>query len=198
MGDIGWEWARPSATTTTTASTISTSPASGRTTCFKNNGNGTFADVTAERAWATRDGRRGHRSSTTTRTAPRPLRRELRGLRLQQPARVRQGQDLPVQGRSPSSAARGSARRGRLALPKQRRRDLHRRPKKAGVSDPNGYYGMGVICSDFDEDGLIDIFVANDSTPNFLYHNNGDGTFKEIAFCRHRAQRERQRRDAWA
>jgi len=54
--------------------------------------------------------------------------------------------------------------------------------KKAGVSDPNGYYGMGVIASDFDEDGWVDIFVANDSTPNFLYHNNGDGTFKEIGF----------------
>jgi hypothetical protein len=54
--------------------------------------------------------------------------------------------------------------------------------KKAGVSDPNGYYGMGVICSDFDGDGLVDIFVANDSTPNFLYHNNGVGTFKEIGF----------------
>ena len=54
--------------------------------------------------------------------------------------------------------------------------------KKAGVSDPNGYYGMGVICSDFDDDGLVDIFVANDSTPNFLYHNNGDGTFKEVGF----------------
>jgi hypothetical protein len=54
--------------------------------------------------------------------------------------------------------------------------------KKAGVSDPNGYYGLGVICSDFDEDGYVDIFVANDSTPNFLYHNNGDGTFNEIAF----------------
>jgi hypothetical protein len=54
--------------------------------------------------------------------------------------------------------------------------------KKAGVTDPNGYYGMGVIASDFDEDGLIDIFVANDSTPNFLYKNQGDGTFKEIGF----------------
>ena len=54
--------------------------------------------------------------------------------------------------------------------------------KKAGVSDPDGYYGLGVICSDFDGDGRVDIFVANDSTPNFLYHNNGDGTFKEIGF----------------
>src|SRR6185503_19908524 len=54
--------------------------------------------------------------------------------------------------------------------------------KKAGVTDPDGYYGMGVIASDFDGDGLTDIDVANDSTPNFLYHNNGDGTFKEIGF----------------
>jgi enediyne biosynthesis protein E4 len=54
--------------------------------------------------------------------------------------------------------------------------------KKAGVTDPNGYYGMGVIASDFDEDGLVDIFVANDSTPNFFYKNQGDGTFKEIGF----------------
>ena len=54
--------------------------------------------------------------------------------------------------------------------------------KKSGVSDPNGYYGLGVISSDFDEDGFVDIFVANDSTPNFFYHNNGDGTFKEMGF----------------
>jgi enediyne biosynthesis protein E4 len=55
--------------------------------------------------------------------------------------------------------------------------------KNAGVSDPDGYYGLGVICSDFDGDGLVDIYVANDSTPNFLYHNNGDGTFKEVGFA---------------
>jgi enediyne biosynthesis protein E4 len=55
--------------------------------------------------------------------------------------------------------------------------------KKAGVSDPEGYYGMGVICSDFDDDRLIDIYVANDSSPNFFYHNNGDGSFKELGFA---------------
>ena len=54
--------------------------------------------------------------------------------------------------------------------------------KKAGVSDPDGYYGLGVIASDFDQDGWVDIYVANDSTPCFFYHNNGDGTFKEIGF----------------
>ena len=54
--------------------------------------------------------------------------------------------------------------------------------KKAGVADANGYYGMGIMASDFDEDGLVDIFVANDSTPNFFYKNNGNGTFEEIGF----------------
>jgi enediyne biosynthesis protein E4 len=54
--------------------------------------------------------------------------------------------------------------------------------KKAGVADARGYYGLDVMGSDFDGDGLIDIFVANDSTPNFLYHNNGNGTFSEIGF----------------
>ncbi len=54
--------------------------------------------------------------------------------------------------------------------------------KKAGVSDPDGYYGLGVIASDLDGDGFVDIYVANDSTPCFFYHNNGDGTFKEMGF----------------
>jgi hypothetical protein len=54
--------------------------------------------------------------------------------------------------------------------------------KQAGVADPHGFFGMGVYCSDFDDDGWVDIYVANDSTPNFLYHNNGDGTFKDISF----------------
>jgi len=54
--------------------------------------------------------------------------------------------------------------------------------QKAGVADTRGYYGLDVVGSDFDGDGWIDIFVANDSTPNFLYHNNGNGTFREIGF----------------
>ncbi|HSE20479.1 MAG TPA: CRTAC1 family protein [Pyrinomonadaceae bacterium] len=54
--------------------------------------------------------------------------------------------------------------------------------KQAGVADENGFYGLGVITSDFDDDGLIDIFVANDSTPNFHYRSQGNGTFKEIGF----------------
>jgi hypothetical protein len=52
--------------------------------------------------------------------------------------------------------------------------------KAAGVDDPNGYYGLGVLWSDFDSSGKPDIFVANDSTPNFLYKNDGNGTFTEM------------------
>jgi hypothetical protein len=52
--------------------------------------------------------------------------------------------------------------------------------KSAGVSDPNGYYGLGVLWADFNNTGRPDIYVANDSTPKFLYKNLGNGTFKEI------------------
>ena len=52
--------------------------------------------------------------------------------------------------------------------------------KAAGVSDPDGYYGMGVIWADFNNTGRPDIYVANDSTPKFLYKNLGNGTFKDI------------------
>ena len=52
--------------------------------------------------------------------------------------------------------------------------------KAAGVNDPNGYYGLGVLWSDFNNTGRPDIFVANDSTPNYLYKNAGNGKFKDI------------------
>jgi enediyne biosynthesis protein E4 len=41
--------------------------------------------------------------------------------------------------------------------------------------------GMGVAFADYDDDGFADIFVSNDTFPNFLLHNNGDGTFTDVA-----------------
>ena len=54
---------------------------------------------------------------------------------------------------------------------------------KAGVADPQGYYGFGVAFFDFDDDGRLDLFVANDSTPNHLYRNRGDGTFEDVSYA---------------
>lgn len=51
-----------------------------------------------------------------------------------------------------------------------------------GIRDSNRAYGLGVVWLDFDNDGWLDIYVANDSVPNFLWRNNGNGTFEEIAF----------------
>jgi hypothetical protein len=50
---------------------------------------------------------------------------------------------------------------------------------QAGVDDAAGYYGLGVIWSDLDEDGWPDLFIANDATPNYFYRNHRDGTFRE-------------------
>jgi hypothetical protein len=55
--------------------------------------------------------------------------------------------------------------------------------KKAKVDDPSGYYGMGVMWTDFDDDGWLDIFVANDATPNYAYRNNRNGTFTEMGLA---------------
>ena len=54
--------------------------------------------------------------------------------------------------------------------------------KAAGVSDPREYFGLGIAWLDFNEDGWPDLYVANDSTANFLYVNQKDGTFKDQAF----------------
>jgi len=50
---------------------------------------------------------------------------------------------------------------------------------KAGVAAAAGK-GLGVAFADYDHDGYVDVFVANDSVQEFLYHNNGNGTFTEV------------------
>jgi enediyne biosynthesis protein E4 len=52
---------------------------------------------------------------------------------------------------------------------------------KAKIDQSNGHYGFSVSTFDFDDDGWPDIYVACDSTPSILYHNNQDGTFTDVA-----------------
>ena len=54
--------------------------------------------------------------------------------------------------------------------------------EKAGVSDPAGYYGFGAAFADVNNDGWLDLAVANDSTPNYLYINRGNGTFEDASY----------------
>ncbi len=51
---------------------------------------------------------------------------------------------------------------------------------EAGIRTGHRYYGLGCIWSDYDDDGDLDLFVANDSCPNFLFRNQG-GRFQDVA-----------------
>lgn len=54
--------------------------------------------------------------------------------------------------------------------------------KAAGIRDVEGsFHGLGVLAADFNNDGRIDIYVANDSTPNLLWRNLGGGKFADVA-----------------
>ncbi len=53
--------------------------------------------------------------------------------------------------------------------------------KQSGVGSRPGN-GLGVVTFDYDNDGWQDIFIANDSMANFLFHNNRDGTFREVGY----------------
>ena len=54
--------------------------------------------------------------------------------------------------------------------------------EEANVVDHQKLYGLGVICGDYDNDGDQDIYVANDTGPNYLYQNQGNGTFTDVGW----------------
>ena len=52
----------------------------------------------------------------------------------------------------------------------------------AGVSDPSAFYGLTSVFADFNDDGKVDLAVADDSTPSYLYLNRGNGTFEDASY----------------
>lgn len=55
--------------------------------------------------------------------------------------------------------------------------------EKAGVADKSGYYGLSSAFVDVNNDGKVDLLVADDSTPNYLYLNKGNGTFEDVSYA---------------
>jgi hypothetical protein len=67
---------------------------------------------------------------------------------------------------------------------------------KAGVNDPQNYYGFSSAFVHVNEDDLLDLIVVNDSTPKQLYINKGDGTFEEVGYASGVALNENGREQA--
>ena len=68
--------------------------------------------------------------------------------------------------------------------------------EKAGVGDSNRYYGLTSVFADVNNDGKVDLIVANDSTPNYLYINKGNGTFEDASYASGYALNENGRETA--
>lgn len=68
--------------------------------------------------------------------------------------------------------------------------------EKTGVADKSGYYGLASAFVDLNNDGRLDLLVANDSTPNYLYINKGDGTFEDVSYASGYALNENGRETA--
>lgn len=67
---------------------------------------------------------------------------------------------------------------------------------KLGVDDKAGYYGLASVFIDVNNDGKPDLLVADDSTPNYLYMNKGNGTFEDASYASGYALNENGRETA--
>lgn len=68
--------------------------------------------------------------------------------------------------------------------------------EKAGVADSKEYYGLAAVFADVNNDGKVDLMVANDSCPNYLYINKGNGTFEDASYASGYALNENGRETA--
>ena len=148
---------------------------------YRNNGNGTFSDVT-QKAGVSNDGRWGTSAAFGDYDNDGKLDLFIANyvdLDLKHLPKFGEGQFCQYRGIPVSCGPRG--------LKGSRDRLYHNNgngtftdvSEKLNI-DPNGYYGLGVLWLDYDRDGCLDLYVANDSSPSMLYHNDCKGGFTEV------------------
>jgi hypothetical protein len=150
---------------------------------YRNNGDGTFTDVTAEAGmptsgarWATgcaffdydRDGRLDLAVANYIRFDP---------ARIPKPG---ENQFCVYKGMPVMCGPRGLPGGVNILYHNEGGGKFRDVSEKSGFDKPAGYYGFAVAAADFDNDGFPDVYIACDSTPSILLHNNGDGTFTDI------------------
>ena len=155
----------------------------GQNRLYRNRGDGTFDDVTVGAGLADEEAALGHRlrlPRLRPRRPPRSVRRQLHRFRSRHRARCRNPACAATKG-CRSRAARPDCTGGKNVLYHNAGDGTFEDvSERSGITRASGTYGLGVSTLDFDNDGWVDLYVANDSNPSALYRNNHDGTFKDI------------------
>ncbi|MDP9267973.1 MAG: CRTAC1 family protein [Acidobacteriota bacterium] len=150
---------------------------------YRNNGNGTFKDVTEEAGvggggWSTGCGFADYdRDGNLDLFVSRYVKVELSNL-----PEFGKGKTCEYHGVAVQCGPRGLPGASDFLFHSDGHGHFQEVGKQAGVDDPNGYFGLGIAWFDYNGDGWPDLYVANDSTPNFLYKNLHNGKFEEVAF----------------
>ena len=156
----------------------------GQNVLYHNNGDGTFTDVTAKgrtEDFARPSGARAAVSSTTTATARQISLSRAMWILLTTPFRGRvKGRWCQWKGINVMCGPRGLKPGVNALYHNNGDGTFTDVSQKSGILNTTGCYGFTSLTADFDHDGWPDIYVACDSTPSLLYHNNHDGTFTEM------------------
>jgi enediyne biosynthesis protein E4 len=150
---------------------------------YRNNRNGTFADITAQSGvagsgWSAGCGFADYdRDGDLDLFVTRYVKIDLKALPEFGKDKTCEYRGIPVQ-----CGPRGLPGEGDLLFRNEGNGRFAEVGAQAGVSDPREYFGLGIAWFDYNDDGWVDLFVANDSSPKLFYVNQKNGTFKEAGF----------------